>query len=293
MEQPQSSSAQQITPADQLVNPSNHETVKMCNNKVILLNITCPKESRIIRQLLADHALSHALTATADVLAVVVNKVLVDYASLLWSDFLYCVMQKKNVIQYPRFTKLIIADLIEKYESIPKRLKEEYHTIKDDTLLVNVREVMFTQDISKDKDQEKESTPTTPLPPSDDQEKDDIIEATQLSLALDKIAKVYEEQQNMAAIENKNLEEGVEKLVEGGDEFDGDEFADTVLLSDGDSSDRIEPRSHKEKLEEIINDDDDDKHDDAKDDKDDDDHDDHSLIKTQRMGSSEIRTEKM
>ncbi|GJZ17141.1 retrovirus-related pol polyprotein from transposon TNT 1-94 [Tanacetum coccineum] len=46
--------------------------------------------------------------------------------------------QKKNVIQYPRFTKLIIADLMDKYESIPKRLEEDYHTIKDDIPLVTV-----------------------------------------------------------------------------------------------------------------------------------------------------------
>ncbi|GJY21016.1 hypothetical protein Tco_0393582 [Tanacetum coccineum] len=56
----------------------------------------------------------------------------VDYASLLWSDFLHCVMQKKNAIRYAHFTELITADLMEKYESIPKRLEEEYHTIKND-----------------------------------------------------------------------------------------------------------------------------------------------------------------
>ncbi|GJW03315.1 hypothetical protein Tco_1562171 [Tanacetum coccineum] len=68
----------------------------------------------------------------------VINKVHVDYASLLWWDFLHYVQQKKNVIQYPLFTKLIITDLIEKYESIPKRLEEDFHTIKDDTMMVNV-----------------------------------------------------------------------------------------------------------------------------------------------------------
>nr|GEY40195.1 hypothetical protein [Tanacetum cinerariifolium] len=47
-------------------------------------------------------------------------------------------MQKENAIQYPRFIKLITADLIEKYELIPKRLEEEYHTIKDCNLLVNM-----------------------------------------------------------------------------------------------------------------------------------------------------------
>ncbi|GJR74892.1 hypothetical protein Tco_0087257 [Tanacetum coccineum] len=48
------------------------------------------------------------------------------------------IKQKKNVIQYPRFIKLIIADIMAKYESIPKRLEEDYHLIKDDTPLVNV-----------------------------------------------------------------------------------------------------------------------------------------------------------
>nr|GEV82719.1 hypothetical protein [Tanacetum cinerariifolium] len=46
--------------------------------------------------------------------------------------------QKKNVIMYPRFTKLIIVDLMKKYPSVPKRLDEDYHSIKDDISLVSV-----------------------------------------------------------------------------------------------------------------------------------------------------------
>ncbi|GJU73971.1 hypothetical protein Tco_1265376 [Tanacetum coccineum] len=38
----------------------------------------------------------------------------------------------------PCFAKLIIADLMDKYKSIPKRLEEDYHIIKDDTPLVSV-----------------------------------------------------------------------------------------------------------------------------------------------------------
>ncbi|GJT89284.1 hypothetical protein Tco_1071001 [Tanacetum coccineum] len=49
-----------------------------------------------------------------------------------------CVSQKKDVIDYPRFTKLIIADLMKKFPSIPPRLKEDYHSIKDDIPLVSV-----------------------------------------------------------------------------------------------------------------------------------------------------------
>ncbi|GJS85758.1 hypothetical protein Tco_0752299 [Tanacetum coccineum] len=54
----------------------------------------------------------------------VINKVHVDYASLLWWVFVHFVQQKKNVIQYPCFTKLIIAYIMEKYESVPKRLND-------------------------------------------------------------------------------------------------------------------------------------------------------------------------
>ncbi|GJU45998.1 hypothetical protein Tco_1203264 [Tanacetum coccineum] len=108
---------------------------------------------------------------------------------------------------------------------------------------------------------QKKSTPTTPLPP----------------------------------IEKKILEEDVEKLVEGEDESNSDEFVNIVLLSDEDFSDRIELESHKEKSKEIVDDeekkDNDDKHDDAKDDDDDNDNDDHDhddqpLIRTRRLDLS-------
>ncbi|GJV52242.1 putative reverse transcriptase domain-containing protein [Tanacetum coccineum] len=72
-------------------------------------------------------------------------------------------------------------------------------------------------------------------------------------------------------------------------------IADTILLDEEDSGTRIEPGSHKDKPKNIDDDDDetrDDKTDDD-DDNDDDDHTNHALIKTQRTGSLEIRTEKM
>ncbi|GJR06973.1 hypothetical protein Tco_0529957 [Tanacetum coccineum] len=41
-----------------------------CNNYAMLQNIPCPKECKIVGQLLVDHALSYALTAIADIPAV-------------------------------------------------------------------------------------------------------------------------------------------------------------------------------------------------------------------------------
>ncbi|GKE60113.1 hypothetical protein Tco_1510480 [Tanacetum coccineum] len=263
-------------------------------------------------------------------------------SSMMWSTRFMLIMQafcgqisnvmscnqSKISIQYPRFTKLIIANLMEKYQSIPKRLDEEYHTTKDDTPLCNMYttrevtvrgvEVLMIQpkpvestqgtirtprairtpncDVVKQKKEGKQivgesSTPkqflkirirskhtlATPLPLSDDAERDDIIKATQLSLAKSKTTKVYEEQQNATLVENKIIEEDVEKLVEGNDESTSDEFDDTKILSDEDSDDRIEPVSHKENPKETVDDDeknDDNKHGDAKNDENKDDNDD-------------------
>ncbi|GKD97528.1 hypothetical protein Tco_1381425, partial [Tanacetum coccineum] len=186
--------------------------IERYNSYAMLQSIPCSTKCKIVGQILLDHPLSYALTATVDVPAVylqqfwktvhkvpdtkdtirfklntqeitytvdmcldtlklpvetlenpfvipttieiidsfmhtvgyqgvvdkVVNRTNVNYASLLWWDFMNCVFQKKDVIQYPRFTKLIIADLMKKYPSIPQRHDEDYHSIKDDIPLVSV-----------------------------------------------------------------------------------------------------------------------------------------------------------
>ncbi|GJY80223.1 hypothetical protein Tco_0492974 [Tanacetum coccineum] len=53
----------------------------------------------------------------------VINQTHVDYAALLWWDFMNNVFQKKKAIQYPRFIKLIIVDLMKKFPNIPKRIE--------------------------------------------------------------------------------------------------------------------------------------------------------------------------
>ncbi|GKA10720.1 hypothetical protein Tco_0690153, partial [Tanacetum coccineum] len=65
----------------------------------------------------------------------VVNQTNVDYAALLWWDFINNVFHKKEAIQYPHFIKLIIADMMKKFPNISKRLEEDYHSIKDDVPL--------------------------------------------------------------------------------------------------------------------------------------------------------------
>ncbi|GJX82237.1 hypothetical protein Tco_0331718 [Tanacetum coccineum] len=83
-------------------------------------SIPCSPKCKIVGQILLDHPLSNALTSIVDVPVVGLA------------------IKKNNVIQYPRFTKLIIADLMKKYRFIPKRLEDNYHSIKDNIPLVSV-----------------------------------------------------------------------------------------------------------------------------------------------------------
>ncbi|GKB73853.1 hypothetical protein Tco_0935265, partial [Tanacetum coccineum] len=180
-----------------------------------------------------------------EIFHVVVNRVHVDYAALLWWDFLH-----------------------RKFSSIPQRLEEDYHFIKDDIPLVGVyttgnvtirgmliSDEFFTDDIRATKEyKEYIKVDTLIPPPSDDKERDKESYAS--------------------------------------------EFVDSVFHDDDDSGNRIEPEINKKNLKTIDDDDDDEKEkqDDDNDDDDDDvndDHTDHTLDKTQKTGSLETRNEKM
>ncbi|GJS45204.1 retrovirus-related pol polyprotein from transposon TNT 1-94 [Tanacetum coccineum] len=97
----------------------------------------------------------------------------------------------------------------------------------------------------------KRKKPSTTLipPPSNDRERDGIIEATLLSLTLHKTALAVEAQENIAKVQEKLAEEEIEKMVEGDEDEKSyaSEFADSVLNDDvDDSGTRLEPESHKE-----------------------------------------------
>ncbi|GJW79580.1 hypothetical protein Tco_0143555 [Tanacetum coccineum] len=399
MEQPH-----QIIPADQLVT-TKYQGIGRCNNYAVLPNIPCPKECKIVGQLLVDHPLRYALTATADVLAVYLQQfwksvkpvvisnetiqLKVDRHEITYTVNMFCAILKLpvethahpyiapatlkfiqpflkivgyhgivdkvsaffmknlaqpwqtmfkvfnrcltsrtsghdqtkiNIIQifhvYPRFTKLIIADLMKKFDSIPQRLEEDYHSIKDDIPFMRVvgvdvptiqpQLIESTQganrtpratrtpdpeDVGQKKRKSKQvagksSLPRkslkvaikqkkpisiAPLPPSDDTKRDDIAEATLLSLALHKTIKIAKEEENVA------------KLV------------DSIFLNDEeDSGTRLEPRSHKENPKTVDDDDEEEKKDDKKDDdNDNDDHDDHALVRNKVTSSLEVRNEKI
>nr|GFB55949.1 hypothetical protein [Tanacetum cinerariifolium] len=67
----------------------------------------------------------------------------VDYAYLMWEDFVYQVehknSKKSNEMYYPRFMKVIIHRFMSKDPSIPRRNKENWHYVRDDHMFSTIK----------------------------------------------------------------------------------------------------------------------------------------------------------
>nr|GEU89586.1 hypothetical protein [Tanacetum cinerariifolium] len=312
--------ARKIIPTAQLV--PKFQGIGRCNNYAMLQSIPCSSECKIVGQILLDHPLSYALTASANILAVYLQQFwktdrktisyqgVVDKVSAFYSKFLaqpwQTMFKKKDVIQYPRFTKLRIADLMKKEctisrdENFDALLTNKIHATDDykETTPRAYRTPTLTAASPEGKKrkkgagepsslskslkvtirQKKQVTPLIP-PHSDDKERDEIAKATLLSLTLHKNTLAFEAQETVAKVQEKLVEEEIEKMVE-------------------------EPVSHKENPEVVADDDVTKKKDDVKDadevkddnvektndaaeEKDNDDHTDHTLVRTYAMDISQ------
>nr|GEZ40413.1 hypothetical protein [Tanacetum cinerariifolium] len=67
----------------------------------------------------------------------------IDYAYLLWEDFVYQVehknTKKSNEMYYPRFTKVIIHHFMSKEPSILRRNKVNWHYVRDDHMFSTIK----------------------------------------------------------------------------------------------------------------------------------------------------------
>nr|GFC22241.1 hypothetical protein [Tanacetum cinerariifolium] len=67
----------------------------------------------------------------------------VDYAFLIWEDFVFQVehknQKKSNEMYYPRFTKVIIHHFMSKNPSIPRRNKVNWHYARDDFMFSMIK----------------------------------------------------------------------------------------------------------------------------------------------------------
>nr|GEY50809.1 hypothetical protein [Tanacetum cinerariifolium] len=69
----------------------------------------------------------------------------IDYAFLIWEDFVYQVehknQKKRNEMYYPRFIKVIIYHFMSKDLSIPRRNKVNWHYVWDDIIFLTIKVV--------------------------------------------------------------------------------------------------------------------------------------------------------
>ncbi|GJS35317.1 hypothetical protein Tco_0533699 [Tanacetum coccineum] len=78
------------------------------------------------------------------------NNKKVDYAYLLWEDFIYQIENKNtkkgNAMYYPRFTKLVINFVMDKDPSIPRRNKVNWHYARDDPMFTTINVISRNED---------------------------------------------------------------------------------------------------------------------------------------------------
>ncbi|GJV39292.1 hypothetical protein Tco_1417732 [Tanacetum coccineum] len=218
---------------------------------------------------------------------VVVNHTNVDYDALIWWDFMNNVFQKKVVIQYLRFTKLIITDFMKKFPDISLRLEEDYHSIKDDIPLVSV---YTTGNVQVRGMLIPNAFLTEEIRDTDDYKKYEIVflnvvvpmNQPQLVVSTQGTHRSTPRAHRTPTLTAASPQGKKRKQREKDVKSYADKFAASMLHDDvDDSGDRIKPGSHKEHLK-FVDDDDDDNEEEKTDEKKDD-----------EMGSLDIRTEKM
>ncbi|GKC79681.1 hypothetical protein Tco_1130455 [Tanacetum coccineum] len=188
---------------------------------------------------------------------------------------------EKEAIQYPRFIKLIIADLMKKFLNIPQRIEEDYHSIEDFIPLVSVYttrnvlvrgmlilDVFLTEEIRATDDfkkyetvgKKRNQTPGESCSPRKSH-KITMRKKKQSTTPIPTPSDDRERDEVAEAtilIQEKVDEEEIEKIVECDEDEESyaSKFADSVLNDDvDDSGNKIEPRSHKENSENVDDDD--------------------------------------
>nr|GEV82673.1 hypothetical protein [Tanacetum cinerariifolium] len=77
----------------------------------------------------------------------------VDFAYLMWEDFVYQVehkdTKKSNEMYYPRFTKVIIHHFMSKDPSIPRRNKVNWYYVRDDHMFTTIKLVSRHQNMQQ------------------------------------------------------------------------------------------------------------------------------------------------
>ncbi|GJU76915.1 hypothetical protein Tco_1273985 [Tanacetum coccineum] len=105
------------------------------------------------------------------------NKKSVDYAYLLWEDFIFKIetksSKKGSAMYYPRFTKIVVNYVMEKDPSIPRRNKVNWHYARDDP--IHQRAVKKSSSYASGSGADEGTGVTPGVPDAPDYDSDDDI----------------------------------------------------------------------------------------------------------------------
>ncbi|GJR83676.1 hypothetical protein Tco_0154461 [Tanacetum coccineum] len=147
-----------LTPFYKAFQISAHHSIRFkMKNKKHIVNLEyframlqiCPKlPNQQFKELPFEEAILtflRDLGHSAQILWGMYHKKNVDYAYLLWEDFVYQVenknVKKSNEMYYPRFTKVIVNFFITKDQSIPRRNSVNWHYARDDYMFTTIKAI--------------------------------------------------------------------------------------------------------------------------------------------------------
>nr|GEV16224.1 retrovirus-related Pol polyprotein from transposon TNT 1-94 [Tanacetum cinerariifolium] len=189
-----------------------------------------------------------------------VNNVHVDYAVLIWEALHYSYLHPAATIPYPRFIKMIIHHIMTENPDIPKRNADfRVDVDRGDEAYWALPVVCFsicldvptTRSQLIESTQRKIRTPSVLKPPNpvEHQGESSAQRKLTMSIATSRSLKDLKAQQNVKRVKEYLVDEEIEKIVEGNDDVDENQFVDEIQNSQEDPDTRIEPQSHKERPE--------------------------------------------
>ncbi|GJS77748.1 hypothetical protein Tco_0727629 [Tanacetum coccineum] len=202
------------------------------------------------------------------------NKKKVDYAYLLWEDFIYQIENKNtkkgNMMYYPRFTKLIVNFVMTKDPSIPRRNKDirNSESYKEYYAIALGKVPPKTKASKKKSDSEATSKQKPPIVPTEKKDKQSG-KGKQLETISDA---ALTEAEQLKTITKRSRKETHSSHASGSGADEGTGVSPGVPdAPDYDSDDVISWKSSEDDQADDKNDDDENAQDDANDDKNDDD----------------------
>ncbi|GJT77940.1 probable LRR receptor-like serine/threonine-protein kinase [Tanacetum coccineum] len=272
--------AQHVIPAAQLV--PQYKSIGICNNYAVLRSIPCSPECKINGEQVETPNTPFVAPANIYTIEAFMNKVgyqgVVDKVSAFFTKNLAQPWQTMFKV-FNRYlttrtsghdqTKINILQL---FHTVVNRTNVDYTALlwntprapRTPTVSASPQEMKKRKQTAGESSsrriiikKKKPSTPSIP-PPEDDRERDEMAEATILSLTLHKTTLDVKAKENIAKVQEMLAQEEIDKLVDGDEdeEYSASAFADTVLNDvDDDTASKLEPESYKEHPEHVSDDD--------------------------------------